>query len=353
MLAVVKSIPKENHISVKTLPDPEILNGWVLVKVDMAGICGSDLHTYRWTPDYQMRYANCLPVVLGHEYSGIVQEKGPGVDHIQKGDRVVSRTPISCGQCYACLSGQEAICDQRKLLGVHYNGAMAELVAVPAQNCHVLNINYPLQLAALSEPISIAYGAVHKAGGLLAKNVVVIGPGPMGYFISLLSKLSGAARLYVLGLGRDKERFDIFKKFIPGLLVRQNAEELEGQIRTRLFGGGADVVFEASGSASGLQTALRMVRKRGLIVQVGIVSRTAEVNTNLAVRDEITIKGTPAIPRRLWIRMLDYISLLDRSEQVKFEKAITGVYPLEKADRAFDDLANGRGMKIMLRPTSC
>ena len=113
--------------------------------------------------------------------------------------------------------------------------------------------------------------------------------------------------------------------------VRQNAEELEGQIRTKLFGGGADVVFEASGSAGGLQTALRMVRKRGLIIQVGIVSRIAEVNTNLAVRDEITIKGTPAIPRRL----------------------ITGVFPLEKADQAFDDLANSRGMKIILRPTSC
>lgn len=351
MLAVLKSIPKENHISVETLPDPEILDGWVLVKVDMAGICGSDLHTYHWTPDYQVRYANCLPVVLGHEYTGIVQETGPGVDHIQKGDRVVSRTPISCGQCYVCLSGQEAICDQRKLLGVHYNGAMAELVAVPAQNCHVLDDKYPLQLAALSEPISIAYGAVHKAGGLLGKNVVVIGPGPIGYFISLLSQLSGAARLYVLGLVQDKERFDIFKDSIPGLQARQNAEELGGQIRIRLFGGGADVVFEASGSAGGLQTALRLVRKHGLIVQVGIVSRVAEVNTNLVVRDQITIKGTPAIPRRLWIRMLDYIGLLPISEQTKFEKVITGVFPLERADQAFDDLVNGRGMKIMLRPT--
>ena len=113
--------------------------------------------------------------------------------------------------------------------------------------------------------------------------------------------MSGAACLYLLGLGRDKEGFDIFKDSLPGLLARLNIEELEGQIRTRLFGGGADVVFEASG----LQTALRMVRKRGLIVQVGIVSRIAEVDTNLAVRDEITIKGTPTIPRCLWIRMLD------------------------------------------------
>jgi threonine dehydrogenase-like Zn-dependent dehydrogenase len=353
MLAVVKSIPKENHIAVATLPNPEILNGWVRVKVDLVGICGSDLHTYHWTPDYQVRYANCLPVVLGHEYTGMVEETGPGVKQIQKGDRVVSRTPISCGQCHVCLSGQEAICDHRKLLGVHYNGAMAEQVAVPAQNCHVLDDTYPPQLAALSEPISIAYGAVHKAGSLLGKNVVVIGPGPIGYFISLLSKLSGAARLYVLGLARDKARFDIFKDSISGLQTSQDAAELEGRIRSRLFSGGVDVVFEASGSAGGLQTALNLVRKRGLIVQVGIVSKSAEVNTNLAVRDEITIIGTPAIPQRLWVRMLDFLSLLPGSEQAKFEKAITGVLSLEKADQAFDDLAMGRGMKIMLRPTSC
>jgi L-iditol 2-dehydrogenase len=162
MLAAVKKIPQKNHIIVETVPDPKVADGWVLVKVELAGICGSDLHTYHWTADYQQRYANCLPVVLGHEYTGIVQQTGPGVDYIHRGDRVVSRTPISCGQCDACLSGQEAICEHRRLLGVHYDGAMAQWVVVPAQNCHVLDRHYPLQLAALSEPISIAYGALHK-----------------------------------------------------------------------------------------------------------------------------------------------------------------------------------------------
>jgi len=95
------------------------------------------------------------------------------------------------------------------------------------------------------------------------------------------------------------------------------------------------------------------VRKRGLIIQVGIVAGAAKVNTNPAVRDEITIVGTPAIPRRLWIRMLDYLALLPAAEQEKFEKVITAVLPLTDARQAFEAQASGTGMKIMLRPFRC
>jgi len=350
MLAVVKSIPRENHISIRNVEEPKASKGWVLVKVDMIGICGSDLHAYHWTPDYQIRYADCLPVVLGHEYTGLVQEVGSQVEQIKIGDRIVSRTPISCGQCYACLSGQEAICEKRKLLGVHYNGAMAQYVTVPANNCHILNPKYPVKLAVLSEPISITYGAIHKAGSLIGKNIVVIGPGPIGYFISLLSKLSGTARIFVLGLPQDENRFNIFRDSIHNLYARKIAEELKDEIREETFGGGADVVFEASGSPHGLQTALELVRKRGQVIQVGIVSKRAEVNTNLAVRDEITIKGTPAIPKRLWIRTLDFLNLLPDSDQAKFERVITDIYPLDNAEEAFKKMSKSIGMKIMLSP---
>lgn len=350
MLAVIKSIPKEHHISIQNVKIPEVREGWVLVKVDIAGVCGSDVHVYKWTPDYQVRYKGCLPVVLGHEYTGVVEDIGENVKKINIGDRVVSRTPISCDHCYACLSGQEAICEHRKLLGVHYNGAMAEYVAVPANNCHVLPRQYPIRLAALSEPISIAFGAVYKAERLLGKNVAIIGPGPIGYLIALLCKLSGASLIFILGLPRDKNRFEIFQQSIENVHVETDLAELKRNIGDTTFTRRADVVFEASGAPQALQTALELVRKQGLVVQVGIVSKLAEVNTNLAVRDEIVIKGTPAIPKRLWIRTLDFLSQLPDLEKEKFEKVISHFFPLEKAEEAFLKMSSGEGMKMMLSP---
>lgn len=350
MLAVVKDIPQEKHIAVQDVSPPKVGPGWVLVRVDLAGICGSDLHTYHWTPDYQKRFAGLLPAVLGHEYTGIVEQVGGGVAEVKVGDRVVSRTPISCGRCYACLSGQEAICDQRQLLGVHYPGAMAEYVSVPALNCHVLPKNYPPKLAVLSEPISIAYGAVHKAKGLQGKNVAIIGPGPLGYLVALLAQLGGAARVLVLGLPRDAHRFDMFTETLVNVSVGQGFEEFKSLVKDETGGSGVDVVFEVSGAPSGLDMGLNLVRKRGLVVLVGIVAAMAKVDTNLAVRSEITIQGTPAAPQRLWSRMLDYLSQLPAQEQNLFQQVITHNFPLKQAREAFELMDAGKGMKLTLTP---
>ena len=114
-----------------------------------------------------------------------------------------------------------------------------------------------------------------------------------------------------IGLPQDETRFEIFRQSIENVYTTTRLEELKRHIGGTVFSGRADVVFEASGASQGFQTALELVRKQGLVVQVGIVSKFAELNTNLAVRDEIMIKGTPAIPKRLWIRTLDLLCQFD------------------------------------------
>ncbi|MCF8032844.1 MAG: alcohol dehydrogenase catalytic domain-containing protein [Desulfarculaceae bacterium] len=350
MLAVVKDLPQTERIAVMDLPRPEVQPGWVLVKVELASICGSDLHAYDWTPDYQERFAGMLPAVLGHEYTGIVEELGPEVEGGALGDRVVSRTSIPCGQCPTCQTGQEAICDQRRILGVHYAGAMAQYVAVPAPNCHVLPADYPAELAVLSEPISIAYNAVLKAGGLQGREVAIIGPGPLGYLVALLAELGGASRVFVLGLPQDKDRLAIFQDNLARARVATSLEEMQALMSRETKGHKMDVVFEVSGAPVGLDLGLRVARKGGLVVLLGIIADLAQVNTNLAVRGEISITGSAPALERVWRRMLDYLYLLPAQDQARFGKAIGEILPLEKAGEAFERLAAGQGFKTVLRP---
>jgi len=350
MLAVVKDKPLENHIALQEVPLPEVSEGWVLVKVDLMGICGSDMHTYHWTEDYQKRFKGLLPAIIGHEYTGIVQAVGSNVSFPVVGDRVVSRTPISCGRCQPCLSGQEAICNERQLLGVHYDGAMAEYVTVPAQNCHHLPSDYSPKLAALSEPISIAFGVIEKIGSTLGKNILIIGPGPIGYFIALLANMAGAGKIFVLGLPSDMKRFELFKEFIPGVHVESDLENLKSALRNNTKAGGADVTIEASGSSKGPQLAIELTCKQGLVMQAGIFAGFPSIDLNTVVRNQITIKGSPALPERLWDRLLAMLASTSEEQRRGFEAAISDIFPLDAAVEAFRKVGERKSMKILLSP---
>lgn len=348
MLAVIKDTPTEKNLIIKEIDSPRPPPGWVLVTVELSGVCGSDLHTYHWSPDYQLRFKNKLPRVIGHEFTGTVQELGDAVTGLKVGDRVVARTPISCGECFPCLSGRESLCNSRLLLGVDYDGTMAENAVLPAPNCFRLPENYPLLLAALSEPISIAYNAILKAGPLIGRTVAVIGPGPLGYIIALLARLSGASRILVLGLPRDRERLDHFRGKIDGVETFDNLAALKAALAHSNLGVDSDVVFEASGAPRGAQIGLEIVGKMGRVILVGIVSDVVAMNTNLAVRSEILLVGSAAAPKRVWLRMLNHLAQIPESEKAKFEQVVTHRFPLENAIDAFQTMENGVGLKMML-----
>ncbi len=227
---------------------------------------------------------------------------------------------------------------------------MARYLAVPAANCHVLPPDYPVELAVLSEPISIAFAAVARAGGLQGKNVAIIGPGPLGYLVALLAQLGGATRIFVLGLPRDAARLEFFRAHLRQPHLAQSREAMQSLLAEQTQGQGAEVVFEVSGAADGLDTALRLVAKLGTVVLLGIIAVSAQVDTNLAVRNQITIQGSPAAPGSLWRRMLAYLAGLPAEAQAQFSRVISQQLPLAQAEGAFARLAQGEGFKTVLRP---
>ncbi len=350
MRAVLKDIPEANHISIKEVDPPEPAKGCLRVKVEAAGICGSDLHAYHWTKDYEKRYSGSLPVILGHEFTGIVESVGEGAEGFATGQRIIARPGKSCNRCYCCIEGNDGICQNRRIMGVHFDGSMAEYVSVPAANCYVLPEHFSPSLGAIFEPINVAYNAAQRAGPLLGKDVVIIGPGPLSYFICLFLELSGAKSQTIAGLPRDKVRMERFMEAAPRIECVDSESDLSRAVHEKTGKRGADIIFDVSGSRDGFQQSLQLVRKSGVLVLVGIISDRVSVDTNLLVRGEITVKGALGASRRVWEEVIRLMRSLPHGVVKKFENSVTHTLPIKEAEQAFKIAEEGTGLKVLLLP---
>src|SRR5215467_6307144 len=148
MKALVKAAPAPGALELRDVPAPRPRAGEVLLSVASASICGSDLHMAEWHP--MARWMK-TPVIMGHEFAGVVSDVGASVRGITAGDAVAVESVIWCGQCPPCRAGKTNICNERRLFGIHQPGGLAEAVAVPAKLAHRVPVSVPLQHAALAE----------------------------------------------------------------------------------------------------------------------------------------------------------------------------------------------------------
>jgi len=346
MLAVLKDKPLSKRLIVKDVEKPCLKPGYLIAKVDAAGICGTDVHIYNWEVGYHKRLQNSMPVIMGHEFTGVIEEMDGESNILKVGDRIVAIPGISCGECYYCRSGSSEICLNRQGSGLERNGAMAEYILMKKENCFPLPRNFPIDVAAAIEPMSIAYNAIAKVGALLGKNVVIIGPGAIGYFACLFANLAGTSSISVLGLPQDQMRLDIFRKNIPEINIFTDKEEILG-MRNGL---GVDVVLEISGSNGGLSTAIELAKKRATIVLVGIPSRPLTIDGITIVRNELRLLGTHAMPPKLWLEIIGLLLSLDVDDLNRFAAAITHKYPIINAKTAFKIAEECKGLKVLLLP---
>lgn len=350
MLAVLKTKPISKEITVKDVEKPKLKPGHLIARVDAVGICGTDVHIYKWEPGYQKRLEDYLPVTLGHEFTGIIEEMDGTSEELAVNDRIVVMPAVGCGTCYYCRNGSREICLNRKPIGLEYPGAMAKYVLVNKEQCFVLPKDFPVDLGAIIEPISVAYNAVHKAGSLLGKNVVIIGPGAIGYYASMFAYLAGAADISISGLPQDASRLKIFETNIPAINIFTDTEALVQHIRGISNGLGADIVLEISGSGAGLSNAIALSKKRAVIVLVGIASKLLTVDSITLVRNEIIMKGTHCLPPKLWRELIKLLSSLDSVDKERFEASITHKFQISQAPEAFKIVDECIGMKVLIHP---
>ena len=343
MRAVVKEAAREGAIHVREVERPTPGPGQVLIEVKAASVCGSDLHIWHWEPAYQPIMK--LPTVLGHEFVGLVAELGPGVDGLRLGERVVSESISTCGQCRQCRRGRTSICDSFYCLGVHGDGGMAEFALTEARLLHRLPDELPFEEATTIEPLSVATHAVVERSGIRPGDLaLVFGPGPIGLLAAQVARTAGA-QVVVAGVEADQAvRLAAAEQLGLGT-INLDREDVPGGLRRLTGRDRADVALECAGAGAALRTALDSVVKGGTIVLVALYPGPIELDPSWAVRRELNIHATYAAN---WIDFERSIAFL-RSGAVDV-KPLVNTYPLDQAERAFKDALERQTLKPVLLP---
>ncbi len=344
MWAVRKERPAPG-LELVEVPVPAIRPDEVLVRVEAASVCGTDLHVYNW--DDWARQRIRPPLVLGHELAGTVVEAGPLVRNARAGDYVSAESHVTCGVCFHCRTGRAHMCEQTRILGVDRDGAFAEYVAIPDsvlwQNDRA---KLPPEIATLQEPFGNAVFAVGHAD-LAGKTVAVLGCGPVGLFSIGIARASGAGRivasdprLFRLDLARRMGAHEILDVSARTDAAAALVELNEGQH--------LDVVFEMSGAPEAIETAFTAARNGGRVILFGIPAHPVQVDVAEALifknLDVSAVSG-----RQVWDTWYRTRWLLEHGV-VDLHPLVTAECGLDGFQHAFDSLASGDACKIVLRP---
>lgn len=346
MRAIRKLAPEPGLTLVEDVPIPAIGAHDVLIRVEAASVCGTDLHIYKWDEWSQHRIKP--PITLGHEFAGTVVEIGRSVENVRLGDFVSAESHITCGMCFQCRTGQAHMCPQTKILGVDRDGAFAEYVSVPSS---VIWRNdrtkIPPEIATLQEPFGNAVFAT-LAHELPGQTVAVFGCGPIGLFAIGIARASGAAKIFASDI--NAYRLQLAKRMGATFLYNPKAEAqgVADWFLTHNEGNGVDIALEMSGSPEGIASVFRVVRNGGRVSLFGIPSRAVELDVaeNIIFKN-LTVLGLNG--RRIFETWFRTRWLLEGGV-VDLHPLITLETTLEDYEEAFSRLASGRACKIILRP---
>ena len=311
-------------------------DGEVRLEVAYCGICGTDVHIAHGAMDHRVN----VPQVIGHEMSGRVAELGRGVDDFQVGDPVVVRPLDTRGETPAD-KGFSHISRNLKFLGIDTPGAFQESWTVPAFTLHRLPRGVDLKLAALTEPLAVACHDVRRADLNAGETAVVIGGGPIGALVALVSREAGAE---VVISEVNPTRLALASA-LGFEVVDPRAVDVVEHVASRTGGAGADVVFEVSGSAAGALDMTRLASVRGRLVLVAIHPEPQPVRLFDFFWKELELRGARVYEPEDYERA---IALLEAG-RLPLERLITSVEPLDRLPAVFDDHASlSSAMKILV-----
>lgn len=333
---------KEQKFEVREFEFPELGPKDVIVKNHACGICGTDVHIYfgekgsaEVTP----------PVILGHEFSGIVEQVGNEVTDLKPGDHVTIDPNIYCGMCRPCRMGKKQNCENLSAIGVTRNGGFAEYCICPVTQCFKLNDDVSLDVGAMAEPLACAIHGIDLAEIKEGQNVLVIGGGTIGLLMVQLAKLSGAAKVML------SEPIEMRRK--KGISVGADAaidpisEPLNDRIREITGAEGADVIIECVGNNAAVKQAFAAAALGARILLFSVPKVDAEFPLPLfdVYKKELKITGSMINPdtHQRAVNMIN-------SGRLKIEELITHVYDLYHLEDAIKMQMSNESIKVIVRP---
>lgn len=331
MKAIVYQGPKA--ISVENRETPTLSEGYALIKVSHAGICGTDLNIYG---GYHPRAK--APLVLGHEFSGLIAAGHPA---LPEGTPVTVNPLIMCGECIPCKTGQSHVCESLKLIGIDSDGGMAEYIKVPIKSIVPLPEGMPLSAGALVEPVAVAVHAARQGGYVPGDNVVIYGAGTIGLCVARTVRSFGAGHVCIVETNEARLK-------LAGELGFTTINPAKADVKETILSytdqAGADFVFDCAGHPVVASQLTDVVKVRGNIIVVAAYKNPAEINLLQGMFKELSIRFV-----RVYTEKDFKIAAELLSEVQDFQKIITHLLSPEEAERGFELLTapHTEAVKVM------
>ncbi len=351
MMKAVRKMERKPGLTMTEVPIPKIKDDEVLVKV--TSICGTDVHIYKWDPWSQGRIKN-IPQTAGHEVAGEVVEVGKNVKRAKVGDYISAETHIPCKKCIQCLTGQEHICANLKILGVDTDGTFAEYLAVPESVLWINDGSIPPQYASVQEPLGNAtYAVLGEDNNVAGKSLVIIGDGPIALFAVGVARAFGSAPIFIIG--KYDFNMEIAKKMGADYLLYANKPDINRIefIKDHTYGFGADIVLDMAGSPQALDEGFKIVRKGGRFTAFGVAPESpclVDYNNGMVFRG-VQVHGING--RKMfdtWFRVRNILA----NKRIDISPVITHKFTLEDFEKGFSAMTTRprASAKVVLFPES-
>jgi len=339
MKALVKRHSKPG-LWLEDVPEPEIGINDVMIRVDRTGICGTDLHIYKW--DEWAQKTIPVPMVVGHEFVGEVVDVGSNVVDFHRGDVVSAEGHVVCGRCRNCLAGRRHLCADTKGIGVNRPGAFAEYISVPMTNVWHHDHGIDRDVASIFDPFG---NAVHTALSfpVLGEDVLITGAGPIGIMAAAVVKHAGAR--YIVVTDVNDYRLDLAKRMGATLAVNVKHTSLRDVQKKLGMKEGFDVGLEMSGNPAAFRDMIDNMCHGGKIAILGIPPKEIAIDWNKVIFNMLTLKGIYG--REMYETWYKMTVMLESGLNIK--PVITHTFPFTEFEKGFEAMNSGQSGKVILR----
>ena len=338
MKALVKA-HAEKGIWMQDMPEPTVGINDVKIKIKKTAICGTDLHIYKWD-EWSQKTIN-TPMIIGHEYVGVISEMGDGVKHLEVGDRVTGEGHIACGHCRNCRRGKLHVCENTIGVGVDRDGAFAEYLVIPADNVIKLDERISDEMAAIMDPFG---NATHTALSfpVLGEDVLITGAGLIGSMATAICRFAGARNIVVSDI--SDYRLALAKKMGATMTINPaKGDTIEGAIDT-LKMHGFDIGLEMSGSPQAFDSMITNMYNGSKIALLGILPNTTTVDWSKIIFKALTLKGIYG--REMWETWYQMEQMLISG--IDLSPIITHRMHIDDFQEGFDIMESGQCGKVIL-----
>jgi len=329
-------------LRVEDVPKPKISTDEVLIEVKATGICGTDVHMYKG------EWKTSMPIILGHEFSGVIADLGRDIKDLNVRDHVVAEPNIVCGTCHFCrMSERNYFCENLEATGVTVNGAFSEYVKIKGRNVYKISEDLSFDEAALIEPLACCVRGIDQSGMKAGDAVAIVGAGPVGLILLQLVRMSGASM--VIQTDMEETRLGLAKTLGADYAINIRREDPVEAVNRLTGGYGVDVSIEAVGSPKAITQAMMVTRRGGRLNIFGVSPQDAvwEVKPFDLYDKELTITTSYRSPFTF-----ERAVQIATSGRVKLKPLISHIFRLEDIERAFE-VAEKKlegAIKVLVKP---